>query len=110
MDKSVRSSRLQDIGTFLYSAGLVAVALLGMTGIVYHCLAPNGLLGPSLGRLWSRHPVLTLLIAVGVITMLLVARSRVGSGPINTSSDTPLYVFVTIGTFFASRLILYGTL
>lgn len=112
MDKSVRSSgRLQDIGSFAYSVAMLGLALLGMAGIVYHCLAPGGILGPWLARLWSRHPVMTLLVAVGLVTMLLAARSQPASSrSINASTDLPLYVFVALGTLFASRLLVYGTL
>jgi hypothetical protein len=40
--KDCRGRRLDVLG-FLYSLMLAGLGLLGMTGIVYHALAPNGL-------------------------------------------------------------------
>ena len=42
MEKIVSGRRLHDVAGFLCSMGLAGLALLGMTGMVYHALAPNG--------------------------------------------------------------------
>ena len=109
MQKTLHNSRLNDLVTFLCSLGIVALALLGMGGIVYHALAPDGLIQLWLGRLWVTHPGLGVLVVVGVITVVLTARTpATGYRNLKGSSDVPLYVFVAIGTFFAVRWLWQG--
>ncbi len=42
MEKIVSGSRIHDAVGFLYSLALAGLGLLGMIGIVYHALAPEG--------------------------------------------------------------------
>jgi hypothetical protein len=105
------SGSLHDLASFVYSVVLVAFAFIGMGGVVYHCLAPAGVFAPSLGRLWTGHPLVALLVSMGLVAMVLAARGQVTAlRPTRGSNDIPLYVFVTLGTFFASRLLVNGTL
>jgi len=103
--------KLRDLAEFLYSLALLGFALVGMGGVVYHCLAPAGVVAPWLGRLWTNHPLIGLLVSMGLVVMVLGARGQVSSlRPTGGSNDVPLYIFVTLGTFFASRLVVTGTL
>jgi hypothetical protein len=111
MERTLRARNLSDVGGFVFSLVLVALALLGMTGLIYHTLTPDGLVGLWLARLWASHPVSTTLVLVGLVAMVLTARSqatfrRRASG----NGDRPLYVFVAIGTFFAVKWIMSGML
>ena len=102
---------LHDLGEFLYSIALMTVALVGMGGVVYHCIAPAGVFAPWLGRLWAQHPWFALLVSMGMVAMVLAARGNAMTlRPANGSNDVPLYIFVALGTFFASRLLVNGTL
>jgi hypothetical protein len=102
MQKTLHANRAGDFVDSLSSLGLVALALVGMGGIVYHVLSPGGLISHWLGRLWATHPVLGLLAIVGLITMGLTARANPASSrKAHGNSDLPLYVFVGFGTFFA---------
>jgi hypothetical protein len=102
---------LQDLASFVYSVALMSFALVGMGGVVYHCLAPAGIFAPWLGRMWAGNPVFTLLVSIGLVVMVLAARGQITSlRPTPGSNDIPLYVFVTLGTFFASRLVVNGIL
>lgn len=110
--QSIGSGRsLHDLGEFLYSIVLMGLALVGMGGIVFHSIAPAGVFAPWLGRLWTNHPGFGLLVSMGLVAMALAAR---GNGltlrPSAGSNDVPLYIFVALGTFFASRLLVNGTL
>jgi hypothetical protein len=102
---------LGDLAGFVYSVGLVGFALIGMGGVVYHCLAPAGVFAPWLGRLWSDYPVVALLISTALVGFVLGVRGQVSTTrPGRGSNDAPLYIFVTLGTFFASRLVVNGSL
>jgi hypothetical protein len=111
VEKTIRGTSLNDISGFLYSLVLVALALMGMIGVLYHALAPHGSLGAWVGRVWAAHPIFTMLVIVGLVAMALTARSQqVAYQRAIGRSDFPLYVFVALGTFFAARWITSGGL
>jgi hypothetical protein len=111
MEKIVRGRRLHDVAGFLSSIALAGMGLLGMTGIVYHCLGPDGLFSAWLGRLWSQHTGFALLVLVGLITTVLAARNQISRQRFERGgTEAPFYFFVALGTLFAGRLLIYGTL
>ncbi len=111
MEKTIQGTSLNDIAGFLYSLVLVALALMGMTGVLYHALSPKGSLGAWAGRAWAAHPIFATLVIVGLVAMALTARSqRVSYQRATGRSDLPLYVFVALGTFFAARWVTSGVL
>ena len=111
MHSQSNGGSLQDLASFVYSVALMSFALVGMGGVVYHCLAPAGIFAPWLGRIWDEHPIFALLVSIALVVMVLAARGQVTSlRPARGSNDLPLYVFVTLGTFFALRLVVYGML
>jgi hypothetical protein len=111
MEKTLRGASLSDAAGFVYSLALVALALMGMAGLLYHTLTPNGSIGSWAGRLWTSHPVFTTLVLVGLIAMALTARSpRLSHQGVMGRSNVPLYIFVAFGMFFAARWLVSGTL
>ena len=111
MEKIVSGSRLHGVLDFLHSLTLAALGLLGMTGIVYHALAPGGWFAGWLGRLWSQHPGFASLVLIGLLTMGLAARNQVSRQRFaQGGTEVPLYIFVAFGTVFAGRMLVYGTL
>lgn len=109
MQKAVHAHRAHDFLEFLYSLAVVALALLGMGGFVYHTLAPGGWFEPWLARVWANHPGMAILVLIGVATMAVASRSKVdGGASFRGRSDAPLYVFVALGTFFGARWVLNG--
>ncbi len=111
MEKIIRGTSLSDIAGFLYSLVLVALALMGMAGVLYHAFAPKGSLGAWAGRLWTAHPIFLSLVLVGLVAVALTARSQQFSYQrVIGRSDLPLYLFVGFGTFFAVRLLTSGAL
>jgi hypothetical protein len=111
MDKIVSGNRVNDTLAFLHSLTLVGLGLLGMAGVLYHALAPEGWFTGWLGRVWSQHPALAFLVLVGLLTMTLAAHNQVGGKRYDQgSNEIPFYLFIGFGMFFAGRLIVYGTL
>ncbi len=111
MEKIVSGSRIHDAMGFLYSLTLAGLGLLGMTGIVYHTLAPEGWFSGWLSRLWSQHPAFAFLVLIGLLTVALAARNQVGRQRFERGgTELPYYFFVTLGTLFAGRALIYGAL
>jgi len=108
LDRTFRARGLSDVGSFASSVVLLALAVLGIAGFAYHALAPEGLIGPWLGRLWATHPISTSLVFIGLVAATLTARAQAGSSI--RSGDAPLYLLVAFGTFFAARWFVSGTL
>ena len=104
MDRTFKARGLSDVGSFASSLVLLGLAVLGIAGFAYHALAPEGLIGPWLGRLWSSHPISATLVLIGLVAVTLTARSMQRSG------DGPLYLLVAFGMFFALRWLVSGTL
>jgi hypothetical protein len=102
---------LSDVAGFAYSLLLVALALMGITGVLYHALAPNGFIRAWAGVVWAGHPIFATLVLVGLVAMALTARSQRGSFQrVVGRSDLPLYISVALGTFFAARWVFSGVL
>src|SRR5262249_6281146 len=111
MEKIVSGRKLHDVSGFLSGIALAAIGMLGMSGIVYHCLAPDGLFSGWLGRLWSQHTGFALLVVVGLVTTVLAARNQLGRQRFERGgTEAPFYFFIALGTLFAARLFIYGTL
>jgi len=111
MEKTIRDVNRSDVLGFVYSLLLVTFALIGMTGLLYHTLAPNGFIGVWVGRVWASHPGLAILVIIGLTAMALTARSQnIAYRPGTGRGDFPLYLFVALGTFFAARWIVSGAL
>jgi hypothetical protein len=111
MEKIVSGRRIHDAVGFLYSIGLAGLGLLGMIGIVYHTLAPEGWFSGWLARLWSQHQAFAFLVLIGLVTTVLAARNQVSRQRFERGgTELPFYFFVALGTFFAGRALVYGTL
>jgi len=112
MDRTFRARGLSDVGSFASSVVLLSLAVLGIAGFAYHALAPEGLIGPWLGRLWANHPISATLVLIGLVAVTLTARSQTAfsTRPMQRNGDGPLYLLVAFGTFFAVRWLVSGTL
>ena len=112
MDRTLRARGLSDVGSFAWSLVLLGLAVFGIAGLTYHALAPEGLIGPWLGRLWGNHPISATVVLIGLVAVTLTARTQAGLliRPIQRSGNGPLYLLVAVGTFFAGRWLVYGTL
>jgi len=111
MQKTLRGTHISDVAGFLYSLTLVALALMGIAGVVYHALVPGGAIHAWALRLWSDHPGFLTLVAAGLVVMALTSRSQ---GRISRRTagrgDLPLYFLVALGTLFALHWLVSGAL
>ena len=112
MDRTFKFTGLSDAGSFALSVALLGLAVLGIAGFAYHVLAPEGLIGPWLGRLWTNHPIAATLVLIGLVAATLTARAQTHFSirPMQRSGNGPLYVIVAFGMFFAVRWLVSGTL
>jgi hypothetical protein len=79
--------------------------------VVFYVLSPDGVIGPWIARLWLNHPVYGSLVLIGLVTMGLAARGQaVAQRRTSGNSDLSFYLFVALGTFFAARWLVTGTL
>ena len=82
-----------------------------MTGIVYHALAPEGLVLGLAGPALVPASGFAFLVLVGLLTTVLAARNQVSRQRFERGgTELPFYFFVALGTFFAGRVLMYGTL
>ena len=107
MQKTLRGRSALELIESLCSLTLVILALLGMTGLVFHVFSPDSTIGPWVGRLWASHPVYGSLVLIGLVTMALAARGQVSR---RRNSDLSFYLLVAFGTFFAARWLITGAL
>ena len=108
MQKTLRGRSALELIESLCSLVLVVLALIGMTGLVFHVFSPDSTIGPWIVRLWANHPVYGSLVLIGLVTMALAARGNGVSKRRN--SDLSFYLLVAFGTFFAARWLISGTL
>jgi hypothetical protein len=111
MDKLHSTRLLNEAGDTAYSLLIVGLSLTGIAGVLYHVLAPEGMLSQWILGLWAHHPLFSTLVMIGVVAMALAARTGdLGVAAGRTASDFPLYLVVALGMLFAARLIVLGTL
>jgi hypothetical protein len=111
MDKPLLSNRVvAEAAGMAYTLGVIGLSLLGIAGVIYHTLSPEGVLSPKILGLWGRHPFFATLVLIGLVAMMLAARTgELGARAGRGSSDLSLYVFVALGTFFAGRILVFGS-
>jgi len=110
MDKLLTSRLLNEAGYTAYSLLTIGLSLTGIAGVLYHVLAPEGVLSKWILGLWAHHPFFSTLVMIGVVTMGLAARSGgLGARAGRSASDFSLYLLVALGTLFAGRLMVVGT-
>ena len=101
-------------GNLLADAGsiaLLALVLLGLVGLCYRMLGPDGWLGGALDYLWNKSPGLVWLAGFGIVLVGAMARSLLFPRRKTTyHSYLLLYVGVALGLFFLVRLLATGSL
>jgi hypothetical protein len=112
------SGRSKSVGQLLTNVAEDAVALavvgfamLGVGGLVYKALSPDGWVSIALTSLWDKSPGLLWLAAFSLAALTLVVKHHYDRDPRLTSRGNLLaYAFVALGLFFFFRLLITGSL
>jgi hypothetical protein len=88
------------------------LVLLGVGGLVYKLLNPQGWLTGWFGELWDRSPGLVWLAAFGGAVAVILAKHFYDRNPHGRSNRGNLivYAFLALGLFFFFKLIVTGSL
>jgi hypothetical protein len=93
------------------SIGVVGLVVLGVGGLLYKALKPEGWITTALGHLWERSPGLVWLAGFAIAIVTLVFRHYFDRGGNRTSRGNLLvYSFLALGLFFFFKLIVTGNL
>jgi hypothetical protein len=91
--------------------GVVGFALLGVGGVAYKALSPDGWLAKAIDRLWDKSPGLLWLVAFSIAAVTLAVKHHFDRDPRLTSRGNVLaYAFVALGLFFFFKLLITGSL
>jgi hypothetical protein len=98
---------LRDIGYFL----ILALMVLGITGVIYHAIGENGWIERFFGGLLDQSISAIVLIILGVLLVIWLTRRWLIASQANALfNDLLMYAMVALGVFFLGRLVLNGAL
>lgn len=97
------------------AVGAVSLIMLGVGGLVYKLLSPDGWLTGWLGRIWDRSPGMLWLVAfVGAVAVImgkhLYDRNPGGTPGNSLRGNFVVYGFLALGLFFFFKLLVTGSL
>jgi len=93
------------------SIGVVGLVVLGVGGLLYKALKPEGWITTALGHLWDRSPGLVWLAGFGIAAVTLVSKHYLDRGTQRSSRGNLLvYAFLALGLFFFFKLLVTGNL
>jgi hypothetical protein len=94
------------------AVAVVGLVVLGVGGLVYKLLNPDGWLSEWLGRLWNKSP--GLVWAVGFIgaAVVILGKHAYDRNPRGnaTRGNLVVYAFLALGLFFFFKLVVTGSL
>jgi hypothetical protein len=94
-----------------FAVAMVGMTLLGVAGVVYKSLKPEGWLSVGLDTLWEKSPGLVWFTAFSLAAVTLVVKHYYDRAPSrNRSGNLVAYAFVAMGLFFFFKLVVTGTL
>ena len=111
-----RSSRslgqlVSSVAEDAFALAVVGFTLLGVAGVAYKALSPDGWITTALGRLWDKSPGLVWLVGFAVATITLFVKHYYDRNPRHgTRGNAVAYVFIALGLFFFFKLIITGAL
>lgn len=94
-----------------FAVAMVGLTLLGVAGLVYKSLKPEGWLSSALEGLWDKSPGLVWIVGFGVAVVTLAAKHYYDRNPRgDRKGNFVAYVFVALGLFFFFKLVVTGSL
>ena len=112
-DRPVRTliGVLQEGIQTLFQLLLLCLLILGLGGLVYKAVRPDGWLESTLGRIWDSYPVLAILGALALLIGGAWLPRKLERLPLfGRGGDWLVYGCLAVGLFFALRLIATGAL
>ncbi|MCC7079740.1 MAG: hypothetical protein IT530_03630 [Burkholderiales bacterium] len=98
---------LRDISYFL----ILVLMVIGITGVIYHAIGENGWVERFFGGLVHRSTSAIVLIVLGVLLIIWLARRWLIASQSNALfNDFLMYAMVALGVFFLGRLVMHGAL
>jgi hypothetical protein len=113
---SGRSSRsigqlVASVAEDAFALAVVGFTLLGVGGVAYKALRPDGWISTVLARLWDKSPGLVWLAGFAVATITLVAKHYYDRDPhLGKRGNIVAYTFIALGLFFFFKLVITGSL
>jgi hypothetical protein len=94
------------------AVAVVGLVVLGVGGLVYKLLNPDGWLSDWLGRLWARSPGLVWVAGFLGAAVVIFGKHVYDRNPRGDSARGNLiaYAFLALGLFFFFKLIVTGSL
>jgi hypothetical protein len=93
------------------SIGVVTLVVLGVGGLLYKALKPEGWITTALGHLWEKSPGLVWLAGFGIAVITLAFKHYFDRGTQRSSrANLLVYAFLALGLFFFFKLIVTGNL
>jgi len=90
---------------------VVGFTLLGVGGVAYKALSPDGWVSSALSRLWDKSPGLVWLAGFAVATITLVAKHHYDRDlRLGRRGDLVAYAFIALGLFFFFKLVITGSI
>lgn len=94
------------------AVAVVGLVVLGVGGLVYKLLNPDGWVSDWLGRLWDKSPGLVWIVGFVGAAVVIVGKHLYDRNPQGNSTRGNLlvYAFLALGLFFFFKLIVIGSL
>jgi hypothetical protein len=94
-----------------FALAMVGLTVIGVVGVVYKSLKPEGWISAVLENLWDKSPWLVWIVGFGFAAVTLTVKHYYDRKPSHSRSGNLIsYAFVALGLFFFFKLIVTGTL
>jgi hypothetical protein len=105
------ASPVKSLLHLLFDVILFAFMLLGVVGIVFKFIMPEGLLSQGWDLIWNKNPTYSLLLLLGVMVVFVFGKGWLDNLNLKDKPGNFIaYAWALLGVYFAVKLALHGTL
>lgn len=102
---------LQEGVTTLFHVLLFSLLVLGLGGLVYKALRPEGWIEATIGQVWNQHPTMAIMTVLGALIAAMWGTRFLQNLPLfGKRGDMLVYACLALGLFFAFKLTVTGSL